>query len=153
MTSPLTAEHAADWARIAREVIQRPYPYSSGHVTRDADDTEVTPQRLHPAFWGSLDWHSCVHMTWSLVTLLERYADRLDEAGETDPVRTLLDARLTPDHLAVETAYLASRPGFERPYGWAWAALLGARLHASDSTAPSAGGVRSRRWSMWLPST
>ena len=131
MTSSLTAEHAADWARIARQVIERPYPYSSGHVAQDRSDTDIAPQRLHPAFWGSLDWHSCVHMTWSLLTLLERYGDRLARAGEADPVRALLNARLTPEHLAVETAYLVSRPGFERPYGWAWAALLGARLRTS----------------------
>ncbi len=131
MTS-LTAEHAVEWARVAREVIERPYPSSLGHVARDAQDTDITPQRLHPAFWGSLDWHSCVHMTWSLVTLLDRYADRLAEAGEVEPTRALFDARLTPERLAVETAYVRSRPGFERPYGWAWAALLGARLATSE---------------------
>lgn len=131
MTS-LTAEHAAAWSRIAREVIERPYPYSSGHLARDGQDTDITPQRLHPAFWGSLDWHSCVHMTWSLLTLLERYADQLAQAGEVEPVRALLEARLRPEHLAAEADYLAARPGFERPYGWAWAALLGARLHTSE---------------------
>lgn len=132
MTQSLTAAHAADWARVAREVIARPYPYAAGHVAWDAEDTDLTPQRLHPAFWGSLDWHSCVHMTWSLLTLLEQYADPLAEAGEVEPVRSLLNARLTPEHLAVETAYVRSRPGFERPYGWAWAAMLGARLARSD---------------------
>lgn len=71
-------------------------------------------------------------MTWSLLTLLERYADPLAQAGEVQPVRALLEARLTPEHLAVETAYVQSRPGFERPYGWAWAALLGARLATSE---------------------
>ena len=50
--------------RIATEVLQRPYPYSSGHVATGPHDTDITPHRLHPAFHGALDWHSSVHMQW-----------------------------------------------------------------------------------------
>lgn len=127
--SPLVHEHAAGWARIAREVVSTPYPSASAHLATGPDDTDVTPQRLHPAFHGSLDWHSSVHMTWSLLTLLESYAVELAEAGEAGPARALLQERLSPERVAVEAAYLRDRPGFERPYGWAWAAMLGARLH------------------------
>lgn len=126
-TDPLTGRHAADWARVARQVIGTPYPYASGHVAHAPDDTDVTPQRLHPAFHGSLDWHSCVHMQWSLSTLVEGYADQLGEAGELGPAVALLSERLTERHLAAESDYLRARPGFERPYGWAWAAMLVAR--------------------------
>ena len=105
--------------RIATEVLQRPYPYSSGHVATGPDDTDITPQRLHPAFNGALDWHSSVHMQWSLVQLLG------DDAGAA---RQLLDERLTTANLIVEATYLRERPGFERPYGWAWAALLGSAV-------------------------
>ena len=130
--SPLIHDHAAAWARIAREVVSTPYPFAPAHLATGPDDTDVTPQRLHPAFHGALDWHSCVHMTWSLLTLLESYAVELAEAGEAAPARALLDERLRPDRMAVETAYLRERPGFERPYGWAWAATLGARLQHSE---------------------
>ncbi|OLT18264.1 hypothetical protein BJF80_16075 [Serinicoccus sp. CUA-874] len=120
-----TARHAADWSRIAREVIGTAYPWAPAHVVTGPDDTDVTPHRLHPAFHGSLDWHSCVHMQWSLVTLLTRYAGALGE-GEAAAARSLLAQRLTAEHLEVEVAYLRARPGFERPYGWAWAAQLAA---------------------------
>jgi len=28
------------------------------------DDVDVTPDRLHPRFHGSYDWHSSAHMQW-----------------------------------------------------------------------------------------
>lgn len=124
--------------QITLEVLQRPYPYSSGHVATSPEDTDITPQRLHPSFHGALDWHSSVHMQWSLVRLLDRYADA---PASPDPhpgssateasvraARELLDARLAPAALAVEAAYLRQRPAFERPYGWAWLAMLGAAV-------------------------
>jgi hypothetical protein len=129
--SPLVRRHAADWAAIAREVVRTPYPYSSGHLATGPGDTDITPERLHPAFHGSLDWHSCVHMTWSLLTLMESYAGELAEAGGLEPSRVLVQERLTAGHLATEVAYLRARPAFERPYGWAWAAQLGAFLRHS----------------------
>ncbi|MFK5690776.1 DUF2891 family protein [Ornithinimicrobium sp. LYQ92] len=113
------------WSRVARQVIGTAYPWAPGHVVLGPDDTAVVPHVLHPAFHGSLDWHSCVHMQWSLVTLLDRYADALGEQ-ERAASRALLAERLTGPALAVETDYLRARPGYERPYGWAWAAQLGA---------------------------
>lgn len=127
----LIAEHAVDWARLAREVVQTPYPYASGHVATGPDDTDVTPQRLHPAFWGCLDWHSSVHMQWSLLTLSARCPELLGPAGELSAGAALLSGRLTPAHLAVEATYLRQRPGFERPYGWAWVAALAAAAQGS----------------------
>lgn len=107
------------------------YPWAPGHVVTGPDDTDVTPRRLHPAFHGALDWHSCVHMQWSLVTLVTRYADLLPEA-EVLAARALLDQRLTVAKVAVEVEYLRARPGFERPYGWAWAAQLVAATRELD---------------------
>ncbi|QDO90098.1 DUF2891 family protein [Ornithinimicrobium ciconiae] len=123
--------------RIAREVLERPYPYVSGHVATGPADTDITPQRLHPAFHGALDWHSSVHMQWSLVQLLGQYAGAspsadaspgADASREERTARDLLESRLTAENLAVEAAYLRERPAFERPYGWAWAAMLGAAV-------------------------
>lgn len=117
--------------QIAVEVLQRPYPYSSGHVATGPDDTDITPHRLHPSFHGALDWHSSVHMQWSLVQLLGPYAEAPAHPApspEARRARELLEERLTAERLAVEADYLRERPAFERPYGWAWAALLGAAV-------------------------
>ena len=136
---PAAHPHARAWSRIAREVIGTAYPWAPGHVVLGPGDTDVTPSRLHPAFHGALDWHSCVHMQWSLVTLLTGYADAL---GETERVaaRSLLSERLTEEHLATEVDYLRARPGYERPYGWAWAAQLAAAADAAVASVPEAEG-------------
>jgi hypothetical protein len=135
MTDAAPADAAA-WSRVARTVIRTPYPWSPGHTVLHADDARLVPEELHPAFHGSLDWHSCVHMQWSLVTLLTRYADALGQQ-ERDAVVALLGERLRPEHVAAEVAYLRGRPSFERPYGWAWAAQLVAALtEAADGAAP-----------------
>jgi len=126
MTDAAPADAAA-WSRVARSVIWTPYPWSPAHVVLGPDDGNLVPEELHPAFHGSLDWHSCVHMQWSLVTLLTRYGDALGQE-EREAVAGLLGERLRPEHLAVEVAYLRERPWFERPYGWAWAAQLVATL-------------------------
>jgi hypothetical protein len=117
-------KYAAEWAAIACEVLETPYPYGAQHASRGPDDVDVTPARLHPAFHGSYDWHSSAHMQWSLVRLLTLAPD---QAGQR-PIK-LLDERLTPDAIAAEAAYLRDRPSYERPYGWAWAAMLAAAAH------------------------
>jgi hypothetical protein len=120
------AKHAAAWAEVAVRVLRTRYPYAAQHMSRGPDDVDVTPERLHPAFHGSLDWHSSAHMQWSLVRLLTLAPEAL-AANDTDrSARELLDERLTPSALATEATYLRDHPSFERPYGWAWAAALAA---------------------------
>lgn len=138
MSITASTEHAVSFARTALDVLQTPFPYGAAHTARDSSDTDVTPDRLHPAFHGALDWHSSVHMQWSLVQLLRRHRSVLDEAGLTDSVTGLLDDRLTSEHCAVEADYLRERPSYERPYGWAWALQLAA--------AATAGGPGTVRW-------
>lgn len=132
------------WSRITREVIGTPYPWVPGHVVTGPHDTTLVPHELHPAFHGALDWHSCVHMQWSLVTLLHRHGGALRYA-EQQAARALLAERLTPAHLAVEVGYLRERPSFERPYGWAWAAQLVATVQelAGSSVGPARSSVES----------
>ena len=114
-------ERTADrLARIALGHVERRYPHGLSHVFAGPED--ATPALLHPVFFGSFDWHSCVHGYWLLAVLLRRYP-ALPAAPE---IRALFDRRLTPDAIAAECAYLA-RPGargFERPYGWAWVLAL-----------------------------
>lgn len=112
-------KYAAAWADIACKVLETPYPYGASHASHDASDVDVTPDRLHPSFHGSYDWHSSAHMQWSLVRLLTLAPD---QAGRR-PIE-ILDRRLTPEAIGTEAAYLRDRPSYERPYGWAWAAML-----------------------------
>lgn len=117
--------YAAGWAEVACRVLDTSYPYGAAHTSLGPDDHDVDPSRLHPAFHGSLDWHSSVHMQWSLVRLLTTARPELDAAGLTDRVVALLDDRLSVAHVEAEVDYLHAHPGYERPYGWAWALMLG----------------------------
>ncbi len=113
------------WVRVALKSLGTEFPYAAHHVSRDVYDTDVSPRRLHPSFHGCFDWHSSVHMQWSLVRMLTVDRLALDQAQLTGLVCDLLDARLTPAKIETEVDYLQDHVGFERPYGWAWAAMLG----------------------------
>ena len=125
MSQRLTPEIAALYARTALGHVAREYPNKLDHVMGGPGDVQG-PRALHPVFFGSFDWHSCVHGWWTLFTVLRLHPD-LPEAAE---IRALADDLFTPANIAAETAYLA-RPesrGFERPYGWAWLLMLAAEL-------------------------
>jgi len=84
----------------------------------------------HPIFFGSFDWHSCVHGYWLLARVLRLYPD-LESAAR---IRAQFDAAFTPANVAGETTFF-ERPvgrGFERPYGWAWLLKLAAELARLD---------------------
>jgi hypothetical protein len=121
----LTKELASHFARTALGHVTREYPNKLDHVLTGPQDAQ-TPRELHPIFYGSFDWHSCVHGYWALARCLRRFPD-LPEAAS---IRALFDAQLTPERVAGEAAYLARPParGFERPYGWAWALKLQSEL-------------------------
>src|SRR5688572_25473085 len=117
MPSPsdrLTPELASLFARVALGHVTREYPNKMDHVLNGPDD--VRGQRdLHPIYFGSFDWHSCVHGYWTLATVLRLHPD-IPEAAE---VRALFDASFTAEKAATEAAYVQrpSSRGFERPYG------------------------------------
>ena len=122
----LTEDLARKFARIALGHVAREYPNAPGLVMVEDGDAKP-PRDLHPAFYGSFDWHSCVHSWWMLLTLRRIYP-HMPEAAE---IEALADETFTEAKLAVELAYFerpASR-GFERPYGWGW--LLYLHLEAS----------------------
>lgn len=129
MTRRLTPQIAALYARTALGHVTREYPNKLDHVMGGPGDVKG-PRALHPIFFGSFDWHSCVHGWWTLFTVLRLYPD-LPEAAE---IRALADGLFTPETVSAEAAYLA-RPesrGFERPYGWAWLLMLAAELERHD---------------------
>ena len=148
------------WAETVLAVLETAHPWASGHVSTGPDDCDVTPARLHPAFHGSFDWHSSVHMQWSAVRLLGEARAQLGDPL-ADRVRALLDARLTPEHGRVEAAYLREHPAWERPYGWAWVATLAAEVDGCrteeaapwrEATSPLAETVAELMLA-WLPRT
>jgi hypothetical protein len=129
MSSPsaerLTPELASKFAKIALGHVTREYPNKLDHVLEGDADAQG-PKALHPIFYGSFDWHSCVHGYWLLASLLRREPG-IPEAGA---IHALFDEMLTPQKVAGELHYLqrASSRGFERPYGWAWLLKLQAEL-------------------------
>src|SRR5213080_5035411 len=97
----LTIQDASRFARLALANIEREYPNKLDHVIADAVSA-LTPRELHPAFFGSFDWHSCVEMHWVLVRLL-RVVPGIPIARE---MRAALEENLTANALAVEARYI-----------------------------------------------
>jgi hypothetical protein len=148
----LDSTMAAHMAGIALGHVTREYPHKLDHVLACDADARA-PRDLHPIFFGSFDWHSCVHGWWLLLRLLHLFPDHA-RAAET---RTLAQSSFTPPNIAAERAYLA-RPesaGFERPYGWAWLLMLHAEMARENSpfapvVAPLAEDFAAR-WRAHLP--
>jgi hypothetical protein len=115
-SSSLDLATASRFARIAL-----------GHVKREQPNVLASPRTAHPIFFGSFDWHSCVHSYWLLATLYRLFPKLPEHA---DIAALFVDA-FTPDKVKGELAYLerATARGFERPYGWAWFLMLQAELN------------------------
>jgi hypothetical protein len=138
-----------------------------GHVRREYTHSEsirlngpadlAAPSILHPVFYGSYDWHSCVHSYWLLTRALA-CDPALPEAGL---VTELFDAQLTADKVAGELEYFQAmgRGGFERPYGWAWLLKLSAamaelkhpRAGAWDAALRPLADLIAERFQLYLP--
>ncbi len=138
--SRLLTASAGDLAGIALENVVREYPHHESHWHVEGKSV-ATPRRLHPCFYGSFDWHSCVEMFWVLMRLLRRHS-ALVPAAE---IREVLDEHLTVEALAAEVAYFAPREyrATQRPYGWS--ALLELAVETATWDDPDA-----VRWSSAL---
>src|ERR1700709_2572670 len=97
----LTPDIAALFARTALGHVTREYPNKLDHVLARPEDLG-SPRQLHPVFFGSFDWHSCVHGWWTLFTILRLYPD----LPEADRIRDLADTQFTADKIAGAPAYL-----------------------------------------------
>ncbi len=136
----MTPDLADRFAAIALRHVTREYPNKLDHVLVGPQDARG-PRDLHPVFYGSFDWHSCVHGYWMLAQLYRRFPAMPNATA----IRGLFDTHLVADRIAGETGYLG-RPaarGFERPYGWAWLLKLAAELALHDT-------AEGRRWSAAL---
>ena len=126
MKHRLTAETANRFAGIALSHVTREFPHKLDHVMEGPEDA-LTPRELHPIFFGSFDWHSCVHGWWTLLTIRRLFPGN----PEAMAIAEVADTSFTSGKVAAELAYLDRdlSAGFERPYGWAW--LLYLHLEAS----------------------
>lgn len=110
------AQIASAYAESIIHSIQQEYPNQMQHMMTGPED-RPRPREAHPAFYGCFDWHSSVELHWVLIRLLRL----VPHAFDTTEAVKVLDAHLTKEGLTQETAYMRSRPRFERPYGWGWA--------------------------------
>jgi len=121
----LTADLASAFARVALANVEREYPRRLDHLLT-GPDSEWQPRKLHPAFYGSYDWHSAVHMHWLLARILRLHPSLNEAPG----IAARLDSHFSQEALKQELAFFNSPAGrtFERPYGWAWLLKLYAEL-------------------------
>jgi DUF2891 family protein len=130
MKHHLTPETAERFAGLALGHVTREYPHKLDHVMEGPEDV-LGPRALHPLFFGSFDWHSCVHGYWLLLRTLRLFPEMAVSAR----IRSLADAMIIPANVAGELAYLdrAYTGPFERPYGWAWLLMLHAEAQRHDA--------------------
>lgn len=147
---------AAGYAGVALANIRREFPSGFYHTMTAPGDFPYRPRARTPVFYGSYDWHSCVEMHWLLARLL-RTARGAVPAAE---IRALLDKQFNAVGLAAEAEFISGAGGLtERPYGWGWALMLAAEVHAlagpdgarwAAALAPLADSVTAR-FLDWLP--
>ena len=121
----MTAEQAAAFAAAALANVTREFPRHVSHLL--SGPAQPPSQRtLHPAFYGSYDWHSAVHMHWTLARVLRLYP----ALALAKVITERLDAHLSAQSMSTELQYFTAHGArtFERPYGWAWLLELQAEL-------------------------
>ena len=124
----MTTKGASHFARLAMSCMQREYPNKLSQVLNDENEL-LSPEELHPAFYGCFDWHSSVHGHWMLVKLLKDFPD-LPEALS---IRKKLGENLTTENIKGEVVYFkTSSKSWERMYGWSWLLKLAEELHTWD---------------------
>jgi hypothetical protein len=118
-------DRAESYVEVALESATREYPHFRYFIAA-APGSYRLHRELHPAFYGSFDWHSCVEMHWVAVRLMRL----LPECVPLDRARAVLGGLLTPENLAAETEFFSTphNKSLERPYGWAWLIQLAAEL-------------------------
>ncbi|MGD9982367.1 MAG: DUF2891 domain-containing protein [Hyphomonadaceae bacterium] len=128
----LTKDIAEKFAGLALAHVSREFPNIMHHVMTAPSDV-IGPRQAHPIFFGSYDWHSCVHGYWLMARLTRRYP----EFSLAKQIAALFAERITPANVAGELAYISAPQsrGFERPYGWGWLLALQAELDQHKESA------------------
>ena len=81
---------ASTFASTALGHVSREWPYKMDHVITGPHEVWA-PREAHPIFFGSFDWHSCVHGWWTLATLARLFP----EMGETQRILTAAEVTFT----------------------------------------------------------
>ncbi|WP_420155480.1 DUF2891 domain-containing protein [Siphonobacter sp.] len=126
-TPSLTEAQASHLASLPLHCITQVLPNKPNHTYEFESDLQLTPQQLHPSFYGCLDWHSSVHGHWMLVRLLKTFPTLPEQSA----IRAVLDSSFQASRLQAEAAYFDTyklAKGFERTYGWAWLLKLDEEL-------------------------
>ncbi len=134
----LTDEIAAQLAEKPLHCIQQEYPNKTAHIINNASEVSLSPQELHPSFYGCFDWHSSVHGHWMLVRLLKT-KPALSTAAE---IEKILNESFNLDRMKAEADYFSKfklTTTFERTYGWAWLLKLDEELQTWDDP-------RAKKW-------
>ncbi|HEY2062278.1 MAG TPA: DUF2891 domain-containing protein [Amycolatopsis sp.] len=146
---------AGEFSAVALRTVQQEFPNDIRSTMRFPGDFPNRPTDLHPAFYGCLDWHSCVQMHWLLIRLLRT----VPAAIPADDIRAVLRRHLTASALATEAETFRTRPPRTRPYGWGWALTLHHEIMTWDdpdahqwsaNLAPLSAAV-SEAFLRWLP--
>jgi hypothetical protein len=144
VTSAALLAAAPGLAAPALRTVRAEFPNALRVDYRRPGGAPHRPRDRHPAFYGSYDWHSSVEMHWVLLRLLRLAPDRVP----AEEIRAVLDEHWTAPAISAEVTFAASSPGWERPYGWAWALTLveEAASWAAEPDAPD----DVRRWASVL---
>lgn len=142
---PFVQSRAPQLAECALAVLQRAYPHKLDHLILDEHDQPL-PRDIHPVFDGCYDWHSSVHMHWSLL----RLAAAAPLGALRPRIEAHFDAHFTDALVARERTYAAQsgRTSFERPYGWAWLLKLQNELDIQSQSPAALRGLS--RWAAAL---
>lgn len=126
----LIETYANTWMALALSNLNQEFPNASLIVAEGGDDRVLMPSTLHPAFYGSYDFHSAIEMQWLIVTLLRE----IPSIPLQTEARTLLSQRLNPTNIAHEVRFFETPPyrAWERPYGWGWLFQLADALASWD---------------------
>ena len=113
----LTIEQAHHLSQLPMKCLQQEYPNKLGQVLNSQEEL-LSPQQLHPVFYGCFDWHSSMHGHWLLVELLKSFP----ELSNADSIRLKLNEQFTAEKIATEIKFFSTKynESFERTYGWAW---------------------------------
>ncbi|AUM70795.1 DUF2891 domain-containing protein [Pseudomonas fluorescens] len=108
--------------------VRREFPHSQNRVFESAEDLQK-PSIVHPIFYGSFDWHSCVHSHWLLLRALER----APQGPQARQIEQHFNSHFTGPKVEAEHDFFRrpAQAGFERPYGWVWLLKLVAQLKVS----------------------
>lgn len=143
----MNVELATRFAQSTLGHVGREYPNGLGLVIDGP--TEITPSGLHPIFFGSFDWHSCVHGWWQLMRLARLFPELAPE------ILAKAQRTFTAEKVAGEMAFLKANPGFERPYGWGWFLALhdelSQRYEPWNATLEPMAALFSQRFRDYLP--